>query len=92
MLETIITETTSFFLSGFSFMNIHDSQDNRGRERLSFYSILGTNFFGERIYGEVIPNRRTNDQIMPRWGRSFINDKCIFQYSEHRKTQWKIKA
>ena len=23
-----------FFLSGFSFMNIHDSQDNRGRGRL----------------------------------------------------------
>ena len=36
-----------------------------------------TNFFGQ-IYGEVILNGRTNDQIMPRW-RSFINDKCIFQ-------------
>ena len=31
------------------------------------------------IYGEVILNGRTNVQIMPRWGRSFINDKCIFQ-------------
>ena len=30
-------------------------------------------------YGEVVLNWRTNDQIMPRFGRSFINDKCIFQ-------------
>ena len=28
------------------------------------------NFFGQKNY---------NDQIMPRFGRSFINDKCIFQ-------------
>ena len=37
MLETIITEDRFFFfLSGFSFTNVHDSQhDNRGREGLS---------------------------------------------------------
>ena len=34
MLETIITEAI-LFLSGFSFTDIHDSQDNRGRESLS---------------------------------------------------------
>ena len=36
-------------------------------------TILGKN------YGEGALNWRTNDQIMPRFGRSFINDKCIFQ-------------
>ena len=39
----------------------------------------GTNFFGEKIYGEVFLNGKANDKIMPRWGKSFINDKCIFQ-------------
>ena len=37
------------------------------------------NFFGQKNYGEVVLNWRTNDQIMPRFWRSFINDKCIFQ-------------
>ena len=36
-------------------------------------------FFGQKNYGEVVLNRRTNEQIMPRFGRSFINDKYIFQ-------------
>ena len=41
----------------------------------------GTNFFGQNIYGEVVLNlnRMNNDQIMRRWERSLINDKCIFQ-------------
>ena len=39
----------------------------------------GINLFGQKIYGEVVLNGRTNDQFMVRWGRSFINDKCIFQ-------------
>ena len=34
---------------------------------------------GQNNYGEVVLNRRTNDQIMAMFGRSFINDKCIFQ-------------
>ena len=34
--------------------------------------------FGETIYGEVILNGGTNDKIMSRWGRSFINNKNIF--------------
>ena len=38
-----------------------------------------TNCFGLKKYGEVILNGRTNYQIMSRWGRSFINGKCIFQ-------------
>ena len=29
--------------------------------------------------GGGVLNWTTNDQIMPRFGRSFINDKCIFQ-------------
>ena len=38
------------------------------------------NLFGQKNYGEVVLNWRTNDQIMPRFGRNFIiNDKCIFQ-------------
>ena len=36
-------------------------------------------FLGKKNYGEVVLNRRTIDKIMPRFGRSFINDKCIFQ-------------
>ena len=36
-------------------------------------------FFGQKNYGVVVLNWRTNDQIMPRFGSSFINDKCIFQ-------------
>ena len=64
MLETIITE--AFFLSGFTFANTHDSQDNRGRGRLSLYLLMGDKLFGQRIYGEVILNWRTNDQVMPK--------------------------
>ena len=38
------------------------------------------NFFGQKNYGEMVLNwRRINDQIMSRFGRSFIKDKCIFQ-------------
>ena len=33
----------------------------------------------KKNYGEVVLNWRTNYQIMPRFGRSFINDKSIFQ-------------
>ena len=29
-----------------------------------------TNIFGQKIYVEVILNVRTDDQIMPRWGKS----------------------
>ena len=34
---------------------------------------------GKKNYGEVVLNRRTNNAIMSRFGRSFVNDKCIFQ-------------
>ena len=30
---------------------------------------------GDKNHGDVVLNRKTNDQIMPRFGRSFINDK-----------------
>ena len=33
----------------------------------------------KKKYGEVVLNWRTNDQVMPRFERSFINGKCIFQ-------------
>ena len=36
-------------------------------------------FLGKTKYEEVVLNSRTNDQIMAMFGRSFINDKCIFQ-------------
>ena len=36
-------------------------------------------FGGKKIYREVVLNRRTNNAIMSRFGKSFINDKCIFQ-------------
>ena len=44
-----------------------------------FNSSWGPNFFGQRIYGEVILSANSNYKIIPRWGRSFMNDKCIFQ-------------
>ena len=39
-------------------------------------------FLGQKNYGEVVLNwRAANDQIMVRFGKSFIiNDKCIFKY------------
>ena len=30
-------------------------------------------FYVKKKYGEVVLNWRTNDQVMPRFGRSFIN-------------------
>ena len=42
------------------------------------FSLGNKNLFGQKNYGEVVLNWRTNDQIMPRFGRSFIFDKCIF--------------
>ena len=38
----------------------------------------GQKLFWAKKYGEVFLNWRTKDQIMPRFGRSFINDKYIF--------------
>ena len=35
-------------------------------------------FFEEKIDGEIFLNVRTIDQIVLKWGRSFINDKYIF--------------
>ena len=36
----------------------------------------------KKSYEEVVLNRKTNDQIMPRLGRSFINDNnCFFSRS-----------
>ena len=49
----------------------------------------GSNFLGQ-IYGKVILNGRINDQIMSRWRRSFINDKCILQQSEHCKSSLEL--
>ena len=34
---------------------------------------------GKKKLWEVVLNRRTSDQIIPRFGRIFINDKCIFE-------------
>ena len=39
----------------------------------------GQKLFWAKKYGEIVFNRRTNNQIMAMFGRSFINDKCIFQ-------------
>ena len=42
---------------------------------------------GQKDDGEVVPNWRTNDQIMPRFGRNFIiNDKGIFQVGPNTKS------
>ena len=42
------------------------------------FSRRDKHFWGKYLW-EVVLNRRTNDQIMATWARSFINDKCIFQ-------------
>ena len=44
---------------------IYHGKNNGGNDD---YCEKRTNFFGQRIYGEVILNGRTNDQIIPRWG------------------------
>ena len=54
--------------------------------RYLYSSSCGTKILGQIIYGEVILNGRTNDQTMLRWGRSLINDTCIFQYSSNLNT------
>ena len=36
-------------------------------------------FFAQNNYGKIALNWRTNGQIIARFGRSFINDKFIFQ-------------
>ena len=47
---------------------------------------MGQTFFGQKVYGEVDLNESTNDKIMPRWERSFISEKNIFQLFEHCKS------
>ena len=51
----------------------------------------GQKLLWEKNYGEVVLNRRTNDQIMPRFGRSFIKDKCIFQLPLNLNTKPSLK-
>ena len=65
--------------------SLHRTNQGRGAGYLFNFS-WETNVFGQRTYGEVTLNGRTNDQIMPRWGKSFINDRCIFHKSEHCKS------
>ena len=38
-----------------------------------FFVAMVQTFLGQKIYGNVIQNGRTNDQIILRWGRSFMN-------------------
>ena len=71
MLEIIITETTSFFAIWVFF---HEHSRVTGQQRKGeafFYSLWGTNIFGEKNYGEVILKRGTSDQVMPWWGKEF---------------------
>ena len=80
MFKTIITEAT--FFSIWLFFHepsrwIHRTTGEEGD--YPFNSLWGTNYFGQTVYGEVILNGRTNDRITQKWGRSFINDVCIFQ-------------
>ena len=56
-----------------------------------FNSSWGRNLFGKIIYGNVILNGRTNDQIMPRWGgvSSIIN--AFSSILNTVNAHWKIK-
>ena len=47
---------------------------------------MGSNVFEQSIYGEVIPNGKTIDQVIPHLGTSLINDKRIFKKFEHCKS------
>ena len=42
------------------------------------FSLENKSFFGQKNYGEVVLNRRTNDQIMAVFGRSFKDNEYIF--------------
>ena len=80
MLETIITEA---FFPTWVYFHKH-SRFTGQREREGEWGYLfnyswGKVFWTKNLWG-VIPNGSTNDQTMPRWRRSFINDKCIFQW------------
>ena len=70
MLETIITQDFFYYLGLLALTFTIDRTTVEGGGYL-FNSSWGTNFFWQRIYGEVILNGTTNDQIMPRWGGSF---------------------
>ena len=70
MLETIITQDFFYYLGLLALTFTIDRTTVEGGGYL-FNSSWGTNFFRQRIYGEVILNGTTNDQIMPRWGGSF---------------------
>ena len=48
----------------------------RGFPKKAFHK--STNFSGQKIYEEFVLNKKTNDQIMRRFARGFINDKCIY--------------
>ena len=61
---------------------IQKRKKNGGIVELPIPTLFQKKAFHEetKTYGEIVQNWRTNDQIMPTFGRSFIiNDKCIFQ-------------
>ena len=78
--QTIITEAIYFF-SVWAFSHKHSRFTGQQQEKweVIFLLLMGDKLFGQRTHGEVIVNGRTNDQIIPSWGKSFRNDKCIFQ-------------
>ena len=63
-------------------MSVHSAPPNvcmRGFFPKKAFHGGGANLFGQKIYGKVVLDRRTSDQIMPTWVRSSVNDKFIFQ-------------
>ena len=63
-------------------MSVHSAPPNVGGvffQKKLFRGGGGANLFGQKIYGKVVLDRRTSDQIMPTWVRSSVNDKFIFQ-------------
>ena len=75
----------NLFKNNLNIIRNNMKSNNNGRivELPTFFSkkllMRGQNLFYVKKHGEVILNWRTNYQIMPRFERSFINDKCIFQ-------------
>ena len=60
-------------------ISLHDTLPLEYKGIISKISFsLRKKYFGQKIYGEIILNGKTNDQILLRWGRSFINNKCLF--------------
>ena len=86
-------EFVSFFLSGFSFTNNHDSQDSRGRKRLSLYilSTTSTRFTDTQTLAGSLLQRAHLSVSSP--GPDLVGEDLIsmlFQYNNEPRPDTKV--